>query len=83
MIRVRLRQDLDLNEVLVSLKKWELLEKSLPGNGILLLLTHELLSDLRSLFHLSQDDISRGERHVVSRVHSRKGWCNDREAVTF
>ena len=45
-------QNLDLNEVLVSLEKWEFLEKSLPCDSRSVLSTHQVPRNLHCLLQL-------------------------------
>ena len=52
-----LGENLDLDEVLVSFEERELLEKSSPGDLIVVFL-HHMLRDLHTFFKLSNNNIS-------------------------
>lgn len=77
-----LRQNLDLNEVLVGLEERELLEQALPGNLLSAVVLHKLLGDFHGFLQFGDHHVPSGQTHVVGRIHARVGWCDDRKEVS-
>lgn len=75
------REYLDLDEVLVRLEEGELLEKSFPGDLVVLLVFHDVLGDLHGFLDLGYHHVSSGQRDVVGRVHGGEGWSYNGEVV--
>lgn len=76
-----LGENLDLDEVLVSFEERELLEKSFPGDLIVVFL-HHMLRDLHTFFKLSNNNISGCQGHFSRGIHLRLSRSDDRKEVS-
>ena len=70
-----------MKEMLICLKEWELFEKSVPGDLVVLAVLHHGLGDFHGLFYFCQHDVTSGDRDVVSSVHAWEGWSDDWEVI--
>ena len=77
MIFLFLRQDLNLDEVLVRSEEGELLKKTLPGDLRSAFILAELIRYHGSLLELGQHHIHGRLTHIVSRVHGGEGRCDN------
>lgn len=79
----RLRENLYLDEVLISFEEREFLEEPIPSDPACVTSAHQMLCDLHCLLYFSDHDVSSGQRDIMSRIHRWKGGCNYWEEVSL